>query len=68
MVLCECPDNRQDVPSDKRIYLIEPGAVRRDGGQVTKDMSKFHIHHADCPLHGYTDVTKESGSCTPRVS
>jgi hypothetical protein len=62
MSLCICPDDPQKVSSDKRVYLYEPDASRRDGMTTVTDTSKVHIFHADCPVHGYTVLEDEKGT------
>lgn len=61
MTICICPDNGQEVPSNKRMLVIEPGAVRREGSVTIKDASKVHIFNKDCPVHGYRVVEEEEG-------
>lgn len=53
MTTCICPDDQQKIPSDKRIYLYEPDAMRREGAINVTDQSKVHIFRSDCPVHGY---------------
>lgn len=56
---CICPDEYRDIPSDKRVWLFEPGAgpVKKNGRVVPGPGA--HIFHADCPMHGYS-VIKET--------
>ena len=59
MSACTCPQDAKRIPSDRRLYLFEPGAVWREGTTTKKDQSKIHLYHADCPVHGYTVVSEE---------
>jgi hypothetical protein len=59
MSACTCPEDRQTVPSSKRVLLLEPGAVRKVGNMTQTDRSKVHIFSADCPVHGYSVIDPE---------
>jgi len=54
---CICPEDGRRVPSDRRVLVIEPGAIVREGNTIKKDTSKIHIFDKNCPVHGYTEVT-----------
>lgn len=53
---CICPEDGRKIPSDRRIVVIQPGAVTREGNTIKRDMSKIHIFDKDCPVHGYTEI------------
>lgn len=57
MKTCTCPEDGRQVPSDRRVLVIEPGAIVREGNTIKKDTSKIHIFDKHCPVHGYTEVT-----------
>ncbi len=52
---CTCPEDGRTVRSDRRVYLYEPDAERREGNTVIRDASKVHIFDKECPVHGYTE-------------
>lgn len=59
MTACVCPEDRQTIPSTRRVIVSEPGAERRDGPVTIRDISKVHIFDKDCPVHGYWEVDTE---------
>ena len=59
MSACTCPEDGRQVPSDRRVYLYEPGAEVREGKTIRRDSSKVHIFDKDCPVHGYTVIEYE---------
>ncbi len=59
MTACICPEDGRMVDSADRMYVLEPEAEIRRGGQVMRDASKVHIFDKNCPVHGYTVIEEE---------
>jgi hypothetical protein len=56
MTDCICPEDGRKVASTDRVVILEPGAERREGTKVVRDLSKVVIFDKNCPIHGYTVV------------
>ena len=61
MSKCICPEDGRLIDSVNRVIVIEPGAEVREGNKVTRDRSKVHIFHKDCPVHGYRVIEENEG-------
>lgn len=59
---CICPEDQQKIPSDKRLHVYAPNAVRREGATTVTDQTLVYIFRTDCPLHGYTVLEEEKGT------
>lgn len=55
---CTCPEDWRAIPKERRVELVEPGAVQFVNGQKIVDKSKLHIFDRDCEVHGYREITE----------
>ena len=60
---CNCPADRQSIPKAKRVIIIPPDAIRREGNFIIRDLTKILIAHADCPMHGWYEITEDTTEC-----
>jgi hypothetical protein len=59
MAECSCPENWKAIPPDRRVTLVEPDSHRIVDNVRVVDKSKVHVWHADCPIHGFSEIDKE---------
>ena len=55
---CTCPDDWRAIPKERRVEVVEPGAIQFVKGQKVIDKSKLHMFDRDCKVHGYWEITK----------
>lgn len=55
---CECPEDWRAIPKERRVELMENGAVQFVNGVKIVDKTKLHIFDRDCPVHGYKEITE----------
>lgn len=56
---CTCPENPKENPSDERMYVYGPKAVRRENGNIVHDPSHVYIFNKNCQDHGWSEITQE---------
>ena len=55
---CTCPDDWRTLPKERRVEIVEPGAVQFVGGRKIVDKTKLHMFDRDCSVHGYQEITE----------